>query len=78
MVAWRHAFGDLAPDVSLHFAQSTAFIVAGTPVADEALLVAARARATVAPDATLSLGYSGQFGSGVRDHSVTGGFTFRF
>lgn len=68
---WRHAFGDLRPTSKLAFDAGDAFTVAGAPIARNAALLEAGLDATVRRNATIGLGYAGQFGSGNQDHSVT-------
>ncbi|TGQ64136.1 autotransporter outer membrane beta-barrel domain-containing protein [Mesorhizobium sp. M00.F.Ca.ET.186.01.1.1] len=64
-LGWRHAFGDVAPTSTFAFAGGDAFTIAGVPIARDAALVEAGLDVHLAPNATLGLTYSGQFGGGV-------------
>lgn len=77
-LGWRHAEGDTTPVARLAFAGSSAFGVAGLPVAREAAVV--EAGFDVALNRWMSLGvtYGGQFSANASDQSVRGTFGVRF
>jgi outer membrane autotransporter protein len=78
-VAWQHAIGDVSPTQTLAFASGgIAFNVLGAPLARDSGLIDAGLTLAVAPDAALSIAYSGQFAGDVNDNAVTGRFDWRF
>lgn len=78
-LGWRHAFGDPAPLRALAFATGgSAFTIAGTPIAKDALLFEAGLDATLGRDIVIGVLYSGQYGSAVQDHAVKGEALRRF
>lgn len=78
MVGWRHAFGDVTPYSALAFAGGDAFVVAGTPIARDALVLEAGLDIAVSPNAKFGLGYNGQIAGNARDHAVKADFTVKF
>ncbi len=70
--AWRHAFGDVEPASRAAFASAPAstFAVRGAPVSEDALVLDAGVTARLDASTTLSLGYSGEYASGARDHGL--------
>lgn len=68
MVGWRHAFGDTTPTTTSAFAGGDAFTIAGTPIAEDALVLEAGFDVGLAQKATLGLSYSGQIASKASDH----------
>lgn len=78
-LAWRHAFGDLSPEVGMSFASTGgAFTVAGAPIAGDSLVLGAGIDVAVGRNVLLNIGYEGQFASDVDTNAVKGGFTYRF
>ncbi len=77
--AWQHAFNTVTPLAALAF-QSTgaAFVVAGVPIARDALLAEAGLDLGIGRNTTLGVSYVGQLASNVRDHAAKGKFTYRF
>ena len=71
-LAWRHAFGDVAPVSRAAFASAPAasFAVRGAPISENALALDAAVDAKLGADTTLTFGYSGQYASGARDHGA--------
>jgi outer membrane autotransporter protein len=68
-VAWRHAFGDTSPTATSAFVSgSDSFVVAGTPIAEDSLLVNAGISAQLAPNASVGLRYLGNFARDTRDN----------
>ncbi|MEJ2029958.1 MAG: autotransporter domain-containing protein, partial [Maritimibacter sp.] len=77
MIGWRHAFAT-TPSASNSFAGGGAFSVTGAPLAQDALLVGAGIGVELAPGATFSLSYSGEFSGSSVDHAVSAQLTWRF
>jgi autotransporter-associated beta strand protein len=77
-VGWRHAFGDTLPLSSNGFSPASTFVIAGVPIAENAALIEAGLDFAVAPEATLGLTYTGQFGGGVSDQSVKANLRVKF
>ena len=59
-------------------AGSSAFTVAGVPIAQNALVVDAGFDVKLTPSAVLGFSYGGQFGSGVTDQSVKANLAVNF
>ncbi|MDX5366892.1 MAG: autotransporter domain-containing protein, partial [Alphaproteobacteria bacterium] len=70
--AWRHAFGDVEPASRAAFASAPAstFAVRGAPVSEDALVLDAGVTARLDTSTTLTIGYSGEYASGARDHGL--------
>ncbi len=77
-VGWRHAFGDTLPLSSNGFSAASTFVIAGVPIAENSAVLEAGLDFAVAPDATLGLTYTGQFGGGVSDQSVKANLSVKF
>lgn len=78
-IGWRHAFGDVTPDVTMRFARGgDTFPIAGVPIARDAAVLEAGLDFALAPAASLGLSYAGQFGAGSADHSVKASLDVRF
>ncbi|MBB4124497.1 autotransporter domain-containing protein [Martelella radicis] len=85
MLGWRHAYGTLSPNSVNAFAGGAPFTVAGVPVGEDVALVSAGVAFDLdslaesgLKDASLSLSYDGQFGSGVADSAAMARFSFKF
>ncbi len=79
MIGWRHTFGDATPLSAIQFASGgSPFTIAGAPIARDAAVIEAGLDYAISPSATLGIAYSGQFGSGVTDQSVTANFNLKF
>lgn len=78
MLGWRHAFGDATPLSTMRFAGSDAFTIAGVPIALNAAVVEAGLDYAIAPNATLGVFYSGQFGGSAIDQSVRANLNVKF
>ncbi|WP_018387491.1 autotransporter domain-containing protein [Ancylobacter sp. FA202] len=77
--AWRHAYGDITPELGMTFASTgTAFTVAGAPIAEDSFLFGAGIDFAVGANVLLNVGYEGQFASDVNSNAIKGGFTYRF
>ncbi|WP_332684604.1 autotransporter family protein [Bosea sp. (in: a-proteobacteria)] len=77
-LAWRHAFGDVDPSVTLAFAGSSAFTIAGLPIARDAALVEAGLDVAIGQSATLGVSYTGQLAEDTQDHAFKGALAVRF
>ncbi len=67
---WRHAYGNVNPQALVAFDGGQPYSVQGAPIARNAALVEVGAALNLSPNATLKLGYAGQFGNnGLRDHA---------
>ncbi|WDZ80494.1 autotransporter domain-containing protein (plasmid) [Ensifer adhaerens] len=77
-VGWRHAFGDTLPLSSNGFSPASTFVIAGVPIAENTAVLEAGLDFAVAPDATLGLAYTGQFGGGVSDQSFKANLSVKF
>ncbi len=77
-VGWRHAFGDTLPLSLNGFSPASTFVIAGVPIAENTAVLEAGLDFAVAPEATLGLTYTGQFGGGVSDQSVKANLRVKF
>ena len=78
MVGWRHALGDVTPLSSFAFAGSNAFTIAGTPIAEDAVLLEAGLDFSLSAKASLGVSYSGQIASNAGDHAFRADFSVKF
>ncbi|MGO4263877.1 autotransporter outer membrane beta-barrel domain-containing protein, partial [Lysobacter sp. TAB13] len=77
-LAWRHAFGDVTPASLLSFAGGTPFSITGIPIAKNAAVLDAGLDLAVAPNATLSLSYGGQYSAHAIEQTVKGSLAVKF
>lgn len=78
-LAWRHAYGDLSPEVAMSFASTGgAFTVAGAPIAEDSFVLGAGLDLNIGQNLSLNIGYEGQFASDVDTNAIKGGLTYRF
>ncbi|MDR6871360.1 outer membrane autotransporter protein [Bosea sp. BE125] len=77
-LAWRHAFGDVDPTTTLAFSGSSAFSIAGIPIARDAAIVEAGLDLAIGKSATLGLAYTGQLAQDTQDHAFKGVLAVRF
>jgi outer membrane autotransporter protein len=77
-LAWRHAFGDVTPTAALAFTGSSAFTVAGLPIAKDAAVVEAGLDLAISKSASLGLAYTGQLAQDTQDHAFKGTLAVRF
>ena len=78
-LAWRHAFGDVVPVAALAFQSGgTAFSLAGSPIARDALVAEAGLDFAVAVNTAIGMSWSGQFADGSHSNAVKGNFTWKF
>jgi len=78
MIGWRHAYGDVTPAISQAFTGSSAFTIAGAPIARDAAIIEAGLDFAITPQATLGLSYHGQVGSKASDHGVRADLNVKF
>ncbi len=79
MLGWRHAYGDVTPTADLSFGGgSSAFTVAGTPIARDALVAQAGLDLNITDRLTVGLAYDGQIAGNAQDNAVHGSFTWKF
>jgi len=68
---YQRAFGDKAAKTTNRFANTNArFTAQGVSVGKNRALIGAGVQAQVSRNASVNLGYQGQYGSGARDHAV--------
>jgi autotransporter-associated beta strand protein len=78
-LGWRHAFDTLKPGQLVSFQDTgTSFTVLGVPLETDAAALQLGFDVTLTPDAKLSLGYDGTFGSRVQNNAVRGAFQWAF
>lgn len=77
-LAWRYAFGDVKPSVTMAFAGSTPFTISGLPIARDAAVIEAGADMAIGRNTTLGLAYNGQLGQDTQDHSFKGVLAVKF
>ena len=77
-IGWRHAYGDVTPEISQAFTGSNAFSIAGAPIARDAAVIEAGLDFAIAPTATLGVSYHGQVGSRTSDHGVRADLNVKF
>ena len=76
--AWRHAFGDVAPETSMALSGGSAFEVKGASAARDAAVVKAGIDVDVAKDSSVFVNYVGEFAADGADHGVNAGFKLKF
>ncbi len=78
MVGWRHAFNDITPEATFAFAGGAPFVIAGTPIARDALALEVGLDVQIGPRSSLGIAYSGQIGDDAQDHSANATLTVSF
>jgi len=77
--AWQHAFDHVTPTATLAFqAAPVPFVIAGLPIARDALLAEAGLDLAIGRHATLGVSYVGQLARNVQDHGAKGKFSWKF
>jgi len=75
LLGWRHAYGDVEPEMLLAFAGgASTFTVAGAPVDWDALVAEAGLDWQASEAISLGIAYSGQIGEQVQEHALKGSF----
>jgi outer membrane autotransporter protein len=78
-LGWRYAFGDVTPMSTLAFQQGgSAFALAGSPIARNALVTELGVNYAIGPSATIGVAYSGQYSGGTNENSAKANFTLQF
>lgn len=77
-LAWRHAFGDVNPSVTMAFADSTPFTISGLPIARDAAMVEAGLDLAAGRGTTFGIAYAGQLAEDTQDHSFKGVLAVKF
>ncbi|MBP1872206.1 outer membrane autotransporter protein [Ensifer adhaerens] len=77
-VGWKHAFGDTLPLSSNGFSSTSTFVIAGVPIAENAVVLEAGLDFALTPEANLGLIYAGQFASGVSDQTFKANLSLKF
>ena len=78
MVGWRYAFGDVTPTSTARFMTGDAFTVSSTPLDRNAALVEAGLDLKLDDNATVGIGYSGQFGKSASENGFNAQFRVTF
>jgi outer membrane autotransporter protein len=77
--AWQHAFNSVTPDATVAFQNvAGSFVVAGVPIARDALLAEAGLDLAISRNATIGVSYTGQIANNVQDHAAKGRFSWKF
>ena len=77
-IGWRYAFGDIRPRASFVSAQTGAFSIIGTPLAQNALVLGLGGDIGIGTTTRLGVSYSGQIAKNAQDHGVKGYMTVNF
>lgn len=78
MVGWRHIAGDITPSSRLAFTGGSPFIIEGVEMPRDALLAKVGISAKLSKSARLTLGYSGEFGKGLRSSAMQANLSANF
>jgi outer membrane autotransporter protein len=76
--ALRHAFGDRVPTIDLGFTGARSFGIAGTPIDKDSLAVNLGVEADLGRNATLGIGYAGDYGDQATDHGARAQLSWKF
>jgi outer membrane autotransporter protein len=77
-LGWRHAFDSVPTRSALTFNGGSTFALAGTPIAQDAMIMAAGLDANVGRNAILGIAYTGQIFDNVVDNGVRANLDWRF
>ncbi|MEO2037824.1 MAG: autotransporter domain-containing protein, partial [Martelella sp.] len=77
-IGWRHAFGDITPEMAMAIAGSAPFSIEGTPINENAAIVNAGLNFNLAENANLYVNYVGQFADGGSENGINAGLKIRF
>lgn len=77
-LGWRHAFGDISPELAMAFGGAESFAVAGVPIARDVAVIEAGLDFGLSDNATLGLSYDGQIGDDAQSHEFSTLFSVKF
>ncbi|MEO8992016.1 MAG: autotransporter domain-containing protein, partial [Nitrosospira sp.] len=77
-LGWRHALGNLTPLSTFAFDTGSSFVIAGVPIAGDAMVMAGGVDTNFTKDATLGIYYNGQVFNNILDNGVRANFSWRF
>lgn len=77
-LGWRHAFGDIVPSTSQHFAFGEAFTVTGVPISKNVALIETGIDFNITPNAVVGISYIGLAGSGASESSANTRLSINF
>jgi outer membrane autotransporter protein len=77
-LGWRHAFDDDPTHSALAFNLGSTFVTAGTPIAGNAMIMAAGFDANITKVAILGISYTGQIFDSVIDNGIRANLNWRF
>ncbi|MCM2431421.1 autotransporter outer membrane beta-barrel domain-containing protein [Agrobacterium rosae] len=77
-IGWRHAAGDLTPDLLTSFAGGSPFILEGITIPKNSLVLKAGITAHLSKSARLSLTYSGEFAGGFQSNTAHANLSIDF
>ncbi|MGV1871599.1 autotransporter domain-containing protein [Agrobacterium rosae] len=77
-IGWRHAAGDLTPDLLTSFAGGSPFILEGITIPKNSLVLKAGITAILSKSARLSLTYSGEFAGGFQSNTAHANLSIDF
>ncbi|WP_353191433.1 autotransporter domain-containing protein [Pandoraea pnomenusa] len=77
-LGWRHAYGAATPGARLAFAGAGTFDVAGVAIARDVAVIETGLTLAAGRNATVSVSYAGQFGSGQADNGVRANLRYAF
>jgi outer membrane autotransporter protein len=78
-LGWQHAYGDTSPTSTHVFtAGGDAFTVSGVPIAKDVAVLEVGMDLKVAPNATLGISYTGQYGSDARENGFNARLGVKF
>ncbi|WP_432286273.1 autotransporter domain-containing protein [Aminobacter sp. BA135] len=78
MLGWRHAFGNTFPSSVNAFGGSSAFSVAGAPIARDSAIAEAGLDFDISAAASVGLAYHGHLASDAQDHSFKANLAVQF
>ncbi|WP_188582697.1 autotransporter outer membrane beta-barrel domain-containing protein, partial [Azorhizobium oxalatiphilum] len=78
-VGWRHAFGDVTPEVAMTYLNTgTSFTAQGLPIGEDSALLGAGVDFALGKGFTLGVAYDGAFSNDTQSNAVRGTASFQF
>ncbi|SUC82772.1 Extracellular serine protease precursor [Pannonibacter phragmitetus] len=77
-LAWRHAFGDITPLMSMAFAGGSPFAIQGRALDRDVFLIGTGVSMTMTEKVDVTLAYQGELAAKASDHSVKGNLRMKF